>query len=469
MSILNKMIMNGKEIFPLVEGGKGISATNGESSGAWAACGGIGTISAVYGDVVEDKLVQIKGIDGFDGPTRDERSLQLAEHTIKATVSQIKIAKERSNGNGLLNINLLWELAKTKEIMHGVLEKAGHLLNGVTCGAGIPYKLAEIVSKYGLLYYPIVSSALVFKILWKRAYSKYKETLGAVVYEDPWVSGGHLGISNREDPKKRESALDRVISLRKTMNELGLQSTPIIMAGGVWHLSDYEKDWINNDFLQPIMFQLGTRPLLTQESPISDEWKMKLFDLKEGDVEINKFSPTGFYSSAVGNSFLRELQGISERQVAYSREKDENFSAEYKQGRRSIYFHSDDLTKVLDWNAKGYDKGMYTPDETIVFVTEEKSKQIVQDQINCVGCLSNCKFSNWSNSESGTTGMKPDPRSFCIYKTLHNISHGQSVDNNLMFGGYNAYKFGQDPFYFKNGKKFIPTVKELFERMLTGY
>ncbi len=468
MNIVNKIKVGGKDIFPLVEGGKGISATNGESSGAWAACGGIGTISAVYGDVKEKNFVQIKGIDGFDGETRDERSKQLAEHSINATVSQIKIAKERSNGNGLLNINLLWELAQTKEMLNGILEKAGNLLHGVTCGAGIPYQLGEIVSKYGLMYYPIVSSAVVFRILWKRAYSKYKDALGAVVYEDPWLSGGHLGISNREDPAKKEGPLDRVMALRTSMNELGLKSIPIIMAGGVWNLSAFEKEWINNDFLQPLMFQFGTRPLLTKESPISDAWKNKLFDLKEGDIVINKFSPTGFYSSAVNNSFLAELRGISDRQVDYSRTKDDNFSEAYKSGRRELYVHKNDMPNVKKWNDEGYTKVLYTPDDTIVFVTEEKAKQIVKDQTDCVGCLSKCRFSNWSSSE-GSTGYKPDPRSFCIYKSLHDISHGGSIDNNLMFGGYNAYKFAKDPFYkTEDGENFIPTVKQLFNKILTG-
>ena len=37
----------GREVWPLIEGGKGVSATNFASSGAWAAAGGIGTVSAV--------------------------------------------------------------------------------------------------------------------------------------------------------------------------------------------------------------------------------------------------------------------------------------------------------------------------------------------------------------------------------------------------------------------------------------
>ena len=35
----------------------------------------------------------------------------------------------------------------------------------------------------------------------------------------------------------------------------------------------------------------------------------------------------------------------------------------------------------------------------------------------------------------------------------------------IVFAGHNAYRFGQDPFY-SNG--FIPTVKQLVERILTG-
>jgi hypothetical protein len=34
-----------------------------------------------------------------------------------------------------------------------------------------------------------------------------------------------------------------------------------------------------------------------------------------------------------------------------------------------------------------------------------------------------------------------------------------------MFSGHNAYRFGADPFY-SNG--FIPTVRELVERLQTG-
>src|SRR5260221_1953923 len=101
------------------------------------------------------------------------------------------------------------------------------------------------------------------------------------------------------------------------MREFGLDQTPIVMAGGVWNLREWD-EWLDNPELGPMAFQFGTRPLLTKESPISEVWKRKLLTLNEGDIYLNRFSPTGFYSSAVRNAFLDDLHHRSERQVAFT-------------------------------------------------------------------------------------------------------------------------------------------------------
>ena len=87
-----------------------------------------------------------------------------------------------------------------------------------------------------------------------------------------------------------------------------------------------------------------------------------------------------------------------------------------------------------------------------------------------MGCLSQCRFSNWQQQEPDySTNKRPDPRSFCIQKTLQNIAHesddAAALEHNLMFSGHNAFRFARDPFY-SNG--FVPTVKQLVERILTG-
>jgi hypothetical protein len=260
--------------------------------------------------------------------------------------------------------------------------------------------------------------------------------------------------------------MPRVIELRQAMKECGLDNVPIFMAGGVWALSEWQ-DWLDNPDLGPIAFQFGTRPLLTQESPISAAWKKKLLTLKEGDIYLNRFSPTGFYSSAVHNDFLRELQGRAERQVAYSVSPVGEHTAPFPVGARGrlVYLTPHDKEKAESWVGQGFVEAMRTPDSTLIFVTPAQENEILTDQINCMGCLSACVFSNWAQNEHHTTGKKADPRSFCIQKTLQAISHSDDIENQLMFAGHQAYRFGKDSFY-ANG--FIPTVKELVERLQLG-
>jgi NAD(P)H-dependent flavin oxidoreductase YrpB (nitropropane dioxygenase family) len=469
MSCVEPLVLSGMEVWPLIEGGKGISATNGQSSGAWAHAGGVGTFSGVNGDLIDENGEAIPLV--FHGRDRLERHEELIAHSIRAGISQARIAHETRKGEGRIHVNVLWEMGGCERVLLGILEGAKGLVHGVTCGAGMPYRLAEICAHYGVHYYPIVSSGRAFNALWKRAYSRFSEWLGGVVYEDPWRAGGHNGLSNSEDPENPEPPLPRVRQLRELMRGFGLDRVPIVMAGGVWHLKDW-KDWIGNHELGPIAFQFGTRPLLTTESPIPDEWKKKLLELLPGDVLLHRFSPTGFYSSAVKNRFLNDLVERSERQAVCADAADpaaglDSFFA-YGRTGRGVYVAAADYIRIQGWIAEGFTQPMRTPDGTIIFVTPESARQIRRDQADCMGCLSHCKFSNWKDHGDFTTGRPADPRSFCIQKTLQDIAHatGQPIEDQLMFAGHNAFKFRQDP-YYANG--FIPSVKELVQRILTGY
>jgi nitronate monooxygenase len=469
MRAINAIRMGGIEVLPLVEGGKGVSVSNGISSGSWAAAGGVGTFSAVNADSFDawGRLIPQE----YRGRTRRERHEELLAYAIRGAVTQARRAYELAGGKGRIHANILWEMAGAERVITGALEQAKGLINGITCGAGMPYRLSDIAARFNVYYYPIVSSARAFNALWRRAYHKAASLLGGVVYEDPWLAGGHNGLSNSEDPTKPEDPYPRVVSLRKVMREFGLNDTPIIMAGGVWWLEEWQ-DWIDNPELGPVAFQFGTRPLLTQESPIGEAWKRKLPTLGEGDVFLNHFSPTGFWSSAVNNGFIQELRARSERQVAYTTEPVGEHIAEYGVGprKRAVYLTPTDREHVRAWEAEGYIEAMRTPDSTLIFVTPEKAREITRDQVACMACLSQCRFSNWSqNPPDFSTGKRPDPRSFCIQKTLQTVAHqsddSEAMENNLMFSGHNAFRFAHDPFY-SNG--FVPTVKQLVERILTG-
>ena len=132
---------------------------------------------------------------------------------------------------------------------------------------------------------------------------------------------------------------------------------------------------------------------------------------------------------------------------------------------RQVFVTEADKKRCEAWIAEGFTETLRTPDSTLIFVTPDKANEIRTDQINCMGCLSACQFSNWAENETGTTGKKADPRSYCIQKTLQAIHLTDDVENQLMFSGHGAYRFAQDPFY-SNG--FVPTVRQLVERLRSG-
>lgn len=438
--------------------------SNGRSAGAFAAADCVGTFSGVNSDAFDENGQVVPQV--YRGRTRRDRYEELVAYAIRGGIAQAQMAYEQSNGRGRIHMNVLWEAAATPRILHGILEGAKGLIHGITCGAGMPYRMAEIGQSFGVYCYPIVSSARAFRALWRRAYSRYPQVLGGVVYEDPWLAGGHNGLSNSEDPTKPEPPQPRVLELRREMRTYGLDDVPIFMAGGIWCLREWS-DWIDNPELGPIAFQFGTRPLVTEESPVSTEWKRRLLVLREGDIFLNRFSPTGFYSSAVRNKFIRELMERNDRQIAYTREPVGEHTQALRVGARgrTVFVTPADHQRAESWMQSGFGEALRTPDSTMIFVTSQKSAEIRVDQQSCMGCLSACRFSNWAENEEGTTGKLADPRSYCIQKTLQEIAHNGDVDNNLMFAGHNAYRFASDPFY-RNG--FIPTVRQLVDRILSG-
>ncbi|MEO7681608.1 MAG: nitronate monooxygenase, partial [Sphingomonas sp.] len=81
---LKPILYNGREVWPLVEGGKGVAATNHASAGAWAAAGGIGTVSAVNADSYDPDGKIIPQI--YKALTRRERHEELVEFAIEGAV-----------------------------------------------------------------------------------------------------------------------------------------------------------------------------------------------------------------------------------------------------------------------------------------------------------------------------------------------------------------------------------------------
>ncbi|GMO57821.1 MAG: nitronate monooxygenase [Rickettsiales bacterium] len=464
---LKNVLLSGVECLPIVEGGKGIGVSDWNTAGHFAKYGAVGTISGVNPSVISDNG-DIKYLS-VTAKNRVERHKQMLEHSVEAIVSQAKRANDVSGGKGRIHLNVLWEMGGTEYILENTLNKVQGLINGIVCGAGMPYKLNQICAKYKVFYYPIVSSMRAFRILWMRSYNKTKEWLGGVVYECPWRAGGHNGLTNAEDPFVPQNQYERVCELRKYMNEIGLQETPIIVAGGVWNIKEFES-WLTDEKIGKVAFQFGTRPMLTQETPISDYWKNLLLNANKDDVKTNHFSPTGFWSSAMNTELLKRMFARLEREIKYSFEETKEFNTKIVCGisKTEYFIEKAQKDNVEKWTQEGYDEAVKTPDQTIVFISKEDVAEIKENMRDCYGCLSCCNFSTWSQffpEQNYTCASIPDPRTFCIQKALQNAFKNIDNDKALFFAGSNAYRFKEDPMY-ANG--YIPTTKELIAAIMEG-
>lgn len=462
---LKEIIINNKKFLPILEGGKGIGVSTGITAGNFALNGAIGTFSGVNPDIINSNGEIVRMI--IKAKNRLERHIEMIQKSISGIISQAKRARDICLDKGRIHMNVLWEMGGTEYILEEALSKVKGLIQGVVCGAGLPYKLGDICAKHKVNYFPIVSSARAFRILWKKSYQRTKEWLGGVVYECPWRAGGHNGLSNSEDPFIKGSTYDRVKELRKLLDDVGLKTLPIVVAGGVWNIKEYEH-FLNNEEIGNVAFQFGTRPMLTKESPISDHWKQTLLNLDADDVKTNRFSPTGFWSSAINNELLKELFDRSTRQLSFSNEKTDVFDYLLNTNNLNVFIKSEDKIKVDNWLNNNYSKIVKTPDDTLLFITDDKFKELQQDVCECCGCLSQCQFSCWcqnDDSNNHNTGHRMDFRKFCIQKALQNAKNDENIKKQLYFAGSEAYRFKTDPMY-KNG--FIPSIKELINALING-
>ena len=96
---LKPILYGGREVWPLIEGGKGVSARpTMRARGAWAAAGGIGTVSAVNADSYDAEGRIIPQV--YEALTRRDRHEELIQYAIDGAVAQVQRAYDIASGQG---------------------------------------------------------------------------------------------------------------------------------------------------------------------------------------------------------------------------------------------------------------------------------------------------------------------------------------------------------------------------------
>ncbi len=271
---------------PLIQGGMGVGVSLSGLAGAVAKEGGMGVISTA----------QI----GYDDPDFTGHEM---ECNLKAISRHIKRAKEISQGNGMVAVNVMVALQHYKE---HVLEAVKAGADAIICGAGLPIDLPELVKGSTAKIAPIVSSPKAAALILKSWMKKYQVLPDFIVVEGP-KAGGHLGFHEEDIKPMAEGAFEDEVKgilaeKEKYENTYG-KKIPVFLAGGIWD----KKDVAAAKELGVDGVQVATRFVATEECDASTAYKQAYINAKSEDVKIIK-SPVGMPGRALNNEMIQKLQ-----------------------------------------------------------------------------------------------------------------------------------------------------------------
>ncbi len=308
---LNALQIAGRRVLPIVQGGMGIGISGNRLAGSVAAAGGVGTLSSVdlrrhHPDLMDRTRELAPG---------EEAKTGINAANLEAIDREIKQARERTGGKGLLAINVMRAVSEYAANVTRALE-AG--IDAVVVGAGLPLDLPDLAKdhpKAALI--PILSDARGVQLLVKK-WERKKRLPDAIVIEHPRLAGGHLGAARIADLQDTRFDFENVIpQVRQFFKDAGYeQHIPLIAAGGIRSHEDIAR-------LQALgadAVQLGSAFAVTEESDAHAEFKRVLAEAREEDM-VEFTSVAGLPARAVGTPWLRAYMKIEPKLQAVAHAK----------------------------------------------------------------------------------------------------------------------------------------------------
>jgi nitronate monooxygenase len=285
------LIIKGKTLLPIVQGGMGVGISASRLAGNVAKLGGVGTISSV------DLRRHHADLMAQTGKSRDKALIDRAN--LIALDREIKAAKVIAEGNGMIAVNIMRAVAEYASYTRQACESG---IDAVVVGAGLPLDLPEQTTDFpNVALIPILSDVRGIALILKK-WMRKNRLPDAIVIENPRYAAGHLGAAKPEDVNQPHFAFPTVLEgTLELFKELGIEREriPLIAAGGV---NTFEQ--VSELFaMGASAIQLGTAFAVTQEGDAHINFKKVLADAKPEDI-VTFMSVAGLPARGVRTPWL---------------------------------------------------------------------------------------------------------------------------------------------------------------------
>jgi nitronate monooxygenase len=296
---LSALVLAGRRLLPIVQGGMGVGVSAHRLAGSVAALGGVGTISSV--DLRRhhpDLMARTSGLASRVGCDDDTKS-QIDAANLEALAREIGLARRLAVGRGLVAVNIMRAVGEYAAQVRCSLQAGADM---IVVGAGLPLDLPDLAADHPqALLVPILSDARGVQLIIKK-WERKKRLPDAIVIEHPRYAGGHLGAARIGDLNDPRFDFENVLpQSREFMIKAGLErEVPLIAAGGLRSCEDIARV----QSLGAAAAQFGTPFAVTVESDADPAFKQVLAGA--GDDDIVEFtSVAGLPARAVATPWLK--------------------------------------------------------------------------------------------------------------------------------------------------------------------
>ena len=287
---LPPLIIRGRRLLPIVQGGMGVGVSAHRLAGTVAAYGAVGTIASVDLRRHHPDLL---------AATRQAAKAEVDAANLIALDREIVAARALAAGRGMIAVNVMRAVS---EYAANVRQSCASGAGAIVVGAGLPLDLPDLAADHpDVALIPILSDARGVTLVVKK-WARKGRLPDAIVIEHPRYAGGHLGAARVEDLADPRFDFENVLpAVLEFFRAEGIAEgvIPLIPAGGINHPARI-RELLN---MGASAVQLGTAFAVTEEGDADLAFKHVLADALPEDI-VEFVSVAGLPARAVRTPWL---------------------------------------------------------------------------------------------------------------------------------------------------------------------